>query len=149
MVMRVRIESRNLMNYLETEKAYWDRFGQRILETVRDKGLEIYQQEVPKGPTRRLWNSLFADIQENKVIFGYDLRIAPHAEHIDGYGRTARSEGRYVPAIHRRLVRPSKRNPRIGWHPGSRKTPFTERTMVRLEQLVEQILTQGIRGVIV
>jgi hypothetical protein len=141
---RLKIESRDIMHFLDTEEDYWNRFGQETLEKIQSEGLKFYREEAPRGPTGRLDRALFSEIQGNKVQLGYDLSIAPHAEHIDGHGQTARSEGRYVPAIGRRLKRPSKHSPSIGWHPGSRKTPFTERTMARLESLVTQILTRGV-----
>lgn len=146
MQVKVMIQSVDLRNFLETEKDYWDRFGSAVLTTVRDKGLQIYQEEAPKGATRRLQRSLFGEVQGNKVSFGYDLSVAPHAEHIDGYGQTARSQGRFVPTLGRRLIKSSKHNPSVGWHPGSRKTPFTERTLARLGPLMTNIIMNGIQG---
>jgi hypothetical protein len=63
-----------------------------------------------------------------------------YAPIIDGYGRTRASPGRYVPAIGKRLVDPSKGD--IGWHPGSRKTPFSQRTYDRLSAWVDQKISE-------
>jgi len=144
-VPKITIQTGDVERFLETEKTYWERFGQETLETIRDEGLRIYRQEAPRGETGKLRESLFAEIQGNRIVFGFDLRIAPYAEIIDGYGKTTSSKGRYVPAIHKRLVRPSKRNPDPSQHPGSKKIPFTDRTLTRLDVLSTLILIGGLR----
>lgn len=139
---RVRINVQGAIKYVQAVRSFWDRAGDDILDFAERRGVEILQEEVPKGETMQLHDGCQAERTGKTVrIFS----SAPHAEIIDGEGRVPSSPGRYVPAIGRRLVRTSTTNPRIGTHPGAKKTPFGKRTAERLAMELEEEIRRKVR----
>jgi len=140
---RIRVDVNEVVRWLQMEKRYWEEAERTLLGKVADRGLEILKEEVPEGKTRELYDSCWSE------VVGHTARVGtavPYDKFIDGDGMTASSPGRYVPAIGKRLVMPSKRNPSIGTHPGSRQTPFSRRTAERMVREAEVMLDEMVRG---
>jgi len=131
-----------MLRYVEAEKTYWDQARDEGLTDLAQEGVRILREEVPKGKTRQMEQSCTYRIEGNKITVLPDV---PYAPIIDGEGRTTASPGRYVPRIDKRLVRPSKRNPNIGLHPGAKKTPFSSRTVERWRAEAEEYLRIKVR----
>jgi len=145
MPARLRIKVRNTLTYLQIIKSYWEAKREEILLRAKEEGLLILREEVPKR-TGRLERSCWAELSKNTVLLG---TAVPYDQYVDGEGRTAASPGRYVPYIGKkgkRLKRVSKRNPRLGIHPGSRKTPYSKRTTERLRTRIEEYLFDAMRN---
>jgi len=116
---------------------FWRRAGRKFLRRVGEAGVETARQECPVR-TGRLRDSIRYTIS---LVHPPTVTIEATAMKPDKgirYGifverGTAPSPGRYVPAIGKRLVRPSRRNPRVGEHPGTPANPFMFRTLLDLE----------------
>ncbi|KXH76244.1 MAG: hypothetical protein AM326_03020 [Candidatus Thorarchaeota archaeon SMTZ-45] len=141
-VPRIRINVRDVVHYVGVVERYWEGQEMEIMNHLKDEGLIILREEVPKR-SGKLAASCWSEISGKTVHIGTG---EPYADIIDGYGRSPPSEGRYVPALGKRLVKVSKTNPRIGIHPGSKKTPFSERTSERVFMIAEERMENALRN---
>lgn len=142
MSARLNINISGVRRWLRVEEDYWKASRRKILATIAEQGLVILKNEVPKR-TGALADSCFSEVRKNTVYLGAS---APHAAVVDGEGKTASSPGRYVPAINKRLVKPSVKNPNIGIHPGSRRTPYSKRAADKIRSLAAELLQDSTRG---
>ena len=140
---RVRIDARGVIRWLQMERDTWDRKGEKIVRRLGEKGLVILREEVPVGATGRLRASCWVEVSKHTAKVGTNM---PYDKYVDGEGKTASSPGRYVPAIDKRLVNVSKRNPDIGVHPGSKRTPYSARTAERMKAEAARLIEQAARG---
>lgn len=99
--VRIRLEAREALTFIGTTEKFWEGAGKEWLEFGRRRGLEILQEEVPKGKTGKLHDSCWSEIQGKTVRIG---TAVPYDEFVDGEGKTDASPGRFVPAIEKRLV---------------------------------------------
>lgn len=115
-------------------------FSDKMLDFVEVEGQNIMREEVPVGKSRQLLDNVNAvRTKETEVRIrtsGIGYRGQDYAPIIDRSGRTARSRGRYVKAIDRRLVKGKN----IGWHRGAKGTPYSWRTARRLEKRIDEKL---------
>ena len=91
----------------------------KVLNKGAEEILKCVKRYCPRGATGQLYNSLHIDtIPDARVVTSH----LPYARYVEE--GTNPSPGRYVPDIGKRLVKPSVRNPTIGWHPGQKAQWF-------------------------
>jgi len=121
------------------------RVPKRVLKKAGEVGVQIMKEEAPRGITGRLRESIRYRITDKRV------EIFPDIDYAKFVIRGIRSSpGRYVPylgtawagglELGKRLVRPSKRNPVIGMHPGTVPNPFVDRAARRMRPELDRIL---------
>lgn len=140
--VRVTIKAGNAIRAIQAEKQFWQDAGEEGLDFLSERGKEIMRERVPKGKTHELEDGVTSERKGNMV---HIFSTAPHAEILDGHGRTKSSPGRFVKVIGKRLVTVSKRNPRIGTHPGAKRTPFGEQTAEQLRAEAEEYIRRKIQ----
>ncbi|RLG45127.1 MAG: hypothetical protein DRN81_02685 [Thermoproteota archaeon] len=112
--------------------------------------LNAIRSEAPRGKTKygkvagTLQESFEVEREMNRRIFKPDEGVAPYAKYV--VTGTRRSPGRFVPAIGRRLRTPSRTNPTIGYHPGTRANPFVARAVRKAREKLRKIITRLLGG---
>jgi len=100
--VRIKIEVREARTFIGLTEKFWEGAGKDWLEFGKRRGLEILREEVPKGKTKQLHDSCWAEISGKTVKIG---TAVSYDEFVDGEGKTDMSHGRYVPAIEKKLVK--------------------------------------------
>jgi hypothetical protein len=112
-----------------------------IMDTVADAAFDHNERLVPRR-TGQLQESFGVQMeaQFRRIRISW---TAPYANFVDE--GVPESPGRYVPAIDKRLVNPSKRNPTIGIHPGFDGRHFIDKMLDALKDEMVQITQQEIQ----
>ena len=141
MLVNLRIRSRAAEITVKRLGAYArTRWPRAAIHSLARRGLQIVTENSPMGKTKQLKNSWRIEHQTaaRKVITS-DCEYASYVE--EGIGP---SPGRYVPVIERRLVKPSKRNPNIGTHPGFPGRWFVRKSAQQLKVEAQEIFNREV-----
>lgn len=115
-----------------------------VLDDGSALALQFVKEEAPLGQTAfgkisgRLKDAFDVEKKAHERVIKPDLALAPHAPYV--ISGTGRRPGRFVPAIGKRLVRPSTWNPYIGTHPGTPANPFIERAYQRVMGVIDNLI---------
>lgn len=140
--VRITIKAGKVRRAIQAEKKFWQDAREECLDHFSVRGVEIMRSKTPVGKTGTLQAGVKSERSGNMIKIFSD---APQAEIVDGHGKTASSPGRYVKVIGKRLVHSSIRNPDIGTHPGSKRTPFGEQTAEQLRAEAEEYIRRKVR----
>jgi len=140
---RLYVSVKKQYKWIELEEKRIRGFIEHIGNSVRDEGVNIMKEEVP------VRDGELRDSIEGKVEFRHDggtVRVYPtadHAKYVDGEGRTA---AHIIRPRARKRLRFFKEGAyhfaRVVYHPGSKRTPFTANTLVRLKEYADQLVKE-------
>jgi len=113
-----------------------------VMDTVADSAFYHNEQLVPRR-TGRLQESFGVSMEHQwkRIRIGWS---APYASFVDE--GIPQSPGRYVPAIDKRLIQPSRRNPSIGVHPGFEGRQFVNKMLDALKDEMIEATRDALRN---
>ena len=131
---------RRLMQDVRNIKASED----DVLDEGSALAYTLVREEAPLGQAAfgktagQLKDAVKVDKQPHGRAVKLDETLAPYMHYV--VGGSSRSSGRFVPAIGKRLLRPSTWNPNVGTHPGTPANPFVDRACQRVMNTIDAIL---------
>lgn len=130
-MIRMVIKVDKVWRWMQVKGDIWRSIMPSVMSSTYVDAFDLNARIVPRKDGT-LQESFKGQIENNSRRLHFTWN-APHAEYVDK--GVPPSPGRYVPAIGRRLVNPSRRNPSMGTHPGFKGRRYVEKMANELRKV--------------